>query len=1229
MTDHIWTQEQIATFLADGLDAAETERFQAHVRDCAECFTAVEAARAFDGGLANLFASARPSPMLEDRTVKALRAPATVPARTARVWGRRALMGLAATLVIGAFGAVTSLVIANGGLPMPGESFAWGETDSKQFTDTFKGAFKRIPAPTVLAADDSRSMNANDLAFTINNTRLNERGVVLSEMADDRSPDNNWRDDFSKSTERFSRLEERFRDRPLDTKANPNQPAGQHFNYYAAQAGESKPTDEAIGNELRYRNSGKDTAGKRSENTNGNLYYELPQLWDKTATNGTAPVAGPMSGSGGVPGGGGAPMGGPGGLGAPSSFGLAIAPGQGAQPGASGGTTMLGAIASGPTTWSAPASGGGDQSGKVLFARPSTSTSPVKDGYFVPVVGKQIDGVAVAKDGKRFVEDSGAVRSKYNDGAEFRSKLDDKATKDYIALQADPKGKPEPKPAAATPPATPAPAVAPAVQQPVRKIIIRSGDIEFEVESFDSSVATITLLVTKIPNAYVGTVNSEKLANGKVKGSVVVRVPPEALDGLVLELRKELGKTGELKGQKIGSTDITKMYTDLESRLKAARAMELRLLAIIKDGKGEIKQLLEAEKELGIWRTKIEEYEGEIRYYGNLASLSTLTITVAEKEIRTAVGITENERVQAGVEVEDVDKAFREAMAAVLEAKGRVTKSELKQLAAGQFNALLNFEVAPDASGPLRDRLKQLGRVARLEIDRVQTADGGPPTKDAKVKRGDTVFQVQFYNLANIAPRETAVLSVAVNDVAAGFRSLRDAVEKAKGRVVAANVNEGEKINVTAQFDFEIKRTEEASLFAALAAAGDTVSKTVSRAPESDTVTDTKILFRTALFSSARLQARETTQVQLAVADIPESYTALQDAVEKAKGRIVTAQLNDSDSNAFTQLDFELKRGSEAPVLALLASTGESIYKSVTKAAESTQTTDSKVMTRVTFLNVAKLQPRETTTVQYAVTDIPTGFRAIKEIVEKSKGRIVNSQLNENDKQNVTAQLDFEVKRGEEAAVFAALNAGGDILGRQTSRQAEAKTVSDTKTLVRLTFANANRLKPRETTTLAVEVSDVEASAAVLAALVNDAKGRVVDSNIANDRTGRVTAKLVYDVPLAAAAGIAEKAKAAGTVRVQQTGRDPSATDGKYATARLDIVLSNVDLIVPKDDGVWPQVRKGLSYSASALLSSLSWVIFGLCVVLPWMVVGYIGYRLVRRATKKPAEVVVPVVQTS
>lgn len=544
--------------------------------------------------------------------------------------------------------------------------------------------------------------------------------------------------------------------------------------------------------------------------------------------------------------------------------------------------------------------------------------------------------------------------------------------------------------------------------EPLRRIILRSGDMEFEIESFDAATATVTKLVLGIKGAFVATVNSDKLPNGKVKGSITVRVPPEQLDGLVLDLRRELGKGGELKGVKLASQDVTKMYTDLESRLRAARTMETRLLQIIKEGKGEIKQLLEAERELGVWRTKVEESEGELRYYSNLAAFSTLTVVLSEKEIRAAAAVTERERVQAGVEVEDVDKAYQQVFAAVVEAKGRITKSELKQLSAGQFNATFNFEVSAEAGGPIRDRLRMLGRVARLEIDRTVQTEGGTLPSDAKPKRGDTAFLVQLYNLANVAPRETATLQVAATDVPSAYQALRDAVAKTTGRVLVA-------------------------------------------------------------------------------------------------------------------------------------------------------------------------------------------------------------QLNEQDRQNVSAQFEFEARRSDEGAVRAALDAAGEVLSRQVARTAESDSVTDSKVLYRVALLSAGRLKPREVMTLAVEVADVDGSATLFAAQVAEAKGRQVDAKFDRDARGGATAKVVFEVPLPAAAGLVERFKAAGTVRVSQSVRDPQATDGRYATARIHVTLTNVEAIVPDGTGLWPKVRQGLSISAAVLLTSVTWVVFGLCVVLPWAVIGFGGYRVVRR----------------
>src|SRR4029434_1294746 len=97
-----------------------------------------------------------------------------------------------------------------------------------------------------------------------------------------------------------------------------------------------------------------------------------------------------------------------------------------------------------------------------------------------------------------------------------------------------------------------------------------SGEMEFEVDAFETASATVEKLVDGVKGAFVADKDSKKLTNGKVKGSVTVRVPPEHVDELVSALRKELDKNGGLKGVRIGSQDVTKQYYDINARLQAA-----------------------------------------------------------------------------------------------------------------------------------------------------------------------------------------------------------------------------------------------------------------------------------------------------------------------------------------------------------------------------------------------------------------------------------------------------------------------------------------------------------------------------------------------------------------------------------------------------------------------------------------------------------------------------------
>jgi len=141
----------------------------------------------------------------------------------------------------------------------------------------------------------------------------------------------------------------------------------------------------------------------------------------------------------------------------------------------------------------------------------------------------------------------------------------------------------------------------------------------------------------------------------------------------------------------------------------------------------------------------------------------------------------------------------------------------------------------------------------------------------------------------------------------------------------------------------------------------------------------------------------------------------------------------------------------------------------------------------------------------------------------------------------------------------------------------------------------------------------VDKTAERLAAFVSESSGRIAESNIAHERNGRVTAKLVYDVPLSSATGLVQKFGAEGVVRVQKSSRNEQVPDSTLSIARIDVTLSNTDLIVPSDEGLWPQVRRGLSTSVTALSWSLTVVIIGVCFVLPWVIVIYTAYRIVLR----------------
>jgi hypothetical protein len=314
-------------------------------------------------------------------------------------------------------------------------------------------------------------------------------------------------------------------------------------------------------------------------------------------------------------------------------------------------------------------------------------------------------------------------------------------------------------------------------------------------------------------------------------------------------------------------------------------------LQIIKSGKGDLKDLVIAEEKLGAVRTKIEEMEGEIRYYNNQVSLSKLTIGLTEKDIQAASTLEVTEKIKMRIEVEEVEKAQETVLDEVKKAKGRIIKSELKLHGAGQLEAIMIFEVEPKWVPEVRKVLRQIGNITKDEAERLQTAVGGTePVGNIKPQVKDTNFEVRLYNLANIQPRETLTLTVATLDVPGNYKKLQEAI-KDKGKIRKGQFNEQNKLNINATLDFDLHVKDRPGIDKLLAEVGKEIGRSTDQAQPSENVTDQKVGYRLTLRSVSSIPPREKITLAIEVKNVEQTSADMVDAIKTHKGLVANGPL--------------------------------------------------------------------------------------------------------------------------------------------------------------------------------------------------------------------------------------------------------------------------------------------------------------------------------------------------
>jgi hypothetical protein len=178
---------------------------------------------------------------------------------------------------------------------------------------------------------------------------------------------------------------------------------------------------------------------------------------------------------------------------------------------------------------------------------------------------------------------------------------------------------------AASSEAAPTIPAAAAFQQASRRIIY-DAEITVIVTDFSAAEQGIARLV-KDHGGYLADVAIDRASGEWRSGHWVARIPVDRFDSFL----EEVADLGVPTSRRQNAQDVTEEYVDLEARIANAKRLEERILSLLNQSTGEIKDVIEVEHELSRIRGEVEQMQGRLKYLTNRTDMTTVTITAREE----------------------------------------------------------------------------------------------------------------------------------------------------------------------------------------------------------------------------------------------------------------------------------------------------------------------------------------------------------------------------------------------------------------------------------------------------------------------------------------------------------------------------------------------------------------------------------------------------------------------
>jgi hypothetical protein len=157
--------------------------------------------------------------------------------------------------------------------------------------------------------------------------------------------------------------------------------------------------------------------------------------------------------------------------------------------------------------------------------------------------------------------------------------------------------------------------------------IIYEAEVSLVVKKMSETEAQITKLLKQF-DGYIADAAVDRRQGQELSGRWKVRVPATNFDSFL----DEVSKLGIAESRRQTAQDVTEEFVNLEAQISNKKKLEERIVELLKDASGKIKDVIEVERELARVRGEIEQMEGRLRYLTNRTDLTTISIVAREEE---------------------------------------------------------------------------------------------------------------------------------------------------------------------------------------------------------------------------------------------------------------------------------------------------------------------------------------------------------------------------------------------------------------------------------------------------------------------------------------------------------------------------------------------------------------------------------------------------------------------